>query len=188
MQSLTLLFLNFSLCVFFHSCPPRFDLTVRLKSHMVVCAGTAPCLRTSFLRASVLCPARAEILQLVFSWGSGEIHLQGFRAWSHPLAFITSCHFGFKVDYWRKLMQNFRFTKSCITAHCFYGKPFYRPPCGGRVLCGTSVHTSLSAAQPSPSQGEHQCSTNHKTLGKLCDSPWEAEFFKHATTVHVRWR
>lgn len=84
---------------------------------------------------------------------------------------------------WRKLMQSYRFMKSCITAHCFYDKPFYRPPCGNR---GTSVHTGLSA--PSPSQGEHQCSTNHKTLGRLCDSPWEAEFFKHATTVHVRWR
>ncbi|KAM9266907.1 LOW QUALITY PROTEIN: immunoglobulin superfamily member 22 [Cariama cristata] len=27
---------------------PRFDLTVRLKSHMVVCAGTTPCVHTSF--------------------------------------------------------------------------------------------------------------------------------------------
>lgn len=181
-----LIFFNFSLC--FLLFPPRLDLTVWLKSHMVVCAGTAPCLHTYFLWASMLCAVRAEILQLVFCWASDEIQLQGFGGWSCHLAFITfitSCHFSLKVASWRKLMQSFRFTTSCVTAHCFYGKPFYRPLSDDR---GTSVHTGLSAAQPSPSQGEHQCSTNHKTLGRLCDSLWEAEFFKHATAVHVRWR
>lgn len=122
-------FFSLSLSVFFYSCLPRFDLTVRLKSHMVVCAGTAPWLCTSFLWASLLCPVRAGILQFVFSWWNTAA---GFGAWSSPLAFITSCHCSFKVDYWRKVIQSSRFTKSCITAQCFYGKPFYRPSCGDR--------------------------------------------------------
>lgn len=114
----------------------------------------------------VLCPVRAEFLQLVFSWASDEIQLQGFGGWSNPLAFITGCHFGLKVDYWRKLMQSYRFMKFCLTAHSFYGKSFHRPPCSDRgiILSLSLVCRGLSAVQPSPSQGEHQCSTNHKTL------------------------
>ncbi|KAM6359104.1 LOW QUALITY PROTEIN: immunoglobulin superfamily member 22 [Alca torda] len=46
------------------SAPHRFDLTVTLKSHMVVRAGTAPYIHTTF-------PVRGEILQLEFSWTSG---------------------------------------------------------------------------------------------------------------------
>ncbi|KAM6392603.1 LOW QUALITY PROTEIN: immunoglobulin superfamily member 22 [Pluvialis apricaria] len=56
----------------------RFDLT-RLKSHMVVRAGTAPCIHTSF-------PVRGEILQLEFSWTSGEMQLQGYGGCSWPLS------------------------------------------------------------------------------------------------------
>lgn len=37
----------------------------------------------------VLCPVRGEILQLHFSWASGEIQLQGYGGCSCPLAFIT---------------------------------------------------------------------------------------------------
>lgn len=90
----------------------------------------------------MVCAVRAEILQLVFCWASDEIQLQGFGGWSCHLAFITfitSCHFSLKVASWRKLMQSFRFTTPCNTAHCFMASLFIGPSVAIEGLLCTQV-------------------------------------------------